>query len=147
MVNLETKVDDSASALKERLQLNQEDCAEKTFAGRNFSDAFKFIKIVKDPQAMPPVINWCQESASTHLEKANFFNRFFVYVFLRDQSPVPCSRPECSDEPMLCTAEEVSDFLASLNIKKATGTDETPKTFVKKCSETLCVSFSLLFRK
>ena len=34
----------------------------------NHQDAFKYIKIDKEPQAMPPVINWCQESASTHLE-------------------------------------------------------------------------------
>ena len=96
---------------------------------------------------MPPVINWCQESASTHLEKANHFNRFFASVFLRDQSLVPCSRTECLDEPMLCIAEEVSDILSSLNIKRATGPDEIPNIFLKNCSETLCVLLSLLFRK
>ena len=94
---------------------------------------------------MPPVINWCQESASTHLEKANLVNRFFASVFLRDQSLVPCSRTECLDEPMLCTAEE--DILSSLKTKKATGPNEIPNILLKNCSETLCVSLSLLFRK
>ena len=68
LINLESNVDASASALNERLQFDQEDYAEKAFAGSNFSDDFKYIKIVKEPQAMPPLINWCQESASTHLE-------------------------------------------------------------------------------
>ena len=96
---------------------------------------------------MPPVINWCQESASTHLGKANLFNRFFANVFLRDQSLVPCSRTECLDEPMLCTAEELSDILSSFNIKKATGPNEIPNRILKNCSETLCLSLSLLPRK
>ena len=96
---------------------------------------------------MPPVITWCQESASTHLQKANLFNRFFASVFLRDQSFVPRIRTECLDEPMHCTVEEVSDILSSLNIKKATGPDEIPNIFLKNCSETFCVSLSLLFRK
>ena len=48
---------------------------------------------------------------------------------------------------MLCTAEEVSALLSSLNSKKATGPDEIPKLFLKNCSETLCVSLSLLCRK
>ena len=48
---------------------------------------------------------------------------------------------------MLCTAEEVSDILSSLNIKKATGPNELPNILLKKCSETLCASLSLLFRK
>ena len=47
LINLESKVDASASALNERLQFDQQDYAEKTFAGRNFSDALKYIKIVK----------------------------------------------------------------------------------------------------
>ena len=94
---------------------------------------------------MPPVMNRCQESTSTHLQKASLFNRFCASVFLRDQSLVPYRRRECLHEPMLCTAEEVSDFLSSLNIKKATGPDEIPNIFLKKCSETLCVSLSLLF--
>ena len=53
LVNLESKVDVGASTLIERLQFGQEEYAENTFAGRNFSDAFKYIKIVKEPQAMP----------------------------------------------------------------------------------------------
>ena len=146
LINLESKVDASASALNEKLQFDQGDYAEETFAGRNFSDAFKYIKIVKEPQAMPPVINWCQESASTQLEKANLFIRFSASVFLRDQSLVPCSTTECLDEPMLCTSEEVSDILSSLKIKKVTGHDEIPNIFRKNCSEPLCVSLSLLFR-
>ena len=60
---------------------------------------------------------------------------------------VPCSRTECLDEPMLCTAEEVSDILPSMNIKKATGPDEIQNLFLKNCSETLCVSLGLLFHK
>ena len=147
LINLESKVDASASALNERLQFGQVDYAGKTFAGRDFFEAFKIIKIVKEPQGMPPVINWCQESTSTHLEKANLFNRFFATVFLRDQTLVPCSRTECLDESMLCTAEEASDILSSLNIKKATGPNEIPNMFLKKCSKTLCVSLSLLIRK
>ena len=147
MINLESKVDASASSLSERLQFDQEDYAEKTFAGRNFSDAFKFIKIDKEPQAMPPVVKWFRESASTQLEKANLFNRFFASVFLCEQSLVPCSRTECLVEPMLCTAEEVSDNFSSLKIKKATGLDEIPKIFLKNCSELLCVSLNLLLGK
>ena len=48
---------------------------------------------------------------------------------------------------MLCTSEEVSDILSSLNNEKFTGPDEIPNMFLKNCSETLCVSLSLLFRK
>ena len=146
LISLESKVDSSASALNERLQFDQEDYAEKTFDGWNNSDAFKQIKIVKEPQDFPPVINWCQESASTHLEKANVFNHFFARIFMRDQSLVPCNRTECLDEPMLCTAVKVSDILSSLNIKKATGPDEIPNNFLENCSVMLRVSFSLLFR-
>ena len=40
LINLESNVDASASALNEGLQFDQEDYAEKTFPGRNFSDAF-----------------------------------------------------------------------------------------------------------
>ena len=147
LLSLESNVDSSASALNERLQFDQEDYAEKIFAGRNISDAFKKIKIVKEPQAMPPVINWCQESASTHLEKANVFNRFLARIFMCDQSLVPCNRTECLDEPMLCTAVKVSDILSSLNIKKATGPHGIPNLFLENCSAMLRVSFSLLFRK
>ena len=70
---------------------------------------------------MPLVINWYQESASTHLKKANLFNRL--------------------------VSEEVSDILSSLNIKKDMGHDEIPNIILKNCSETLCVLLSLLFRK
>ena len=48
---------------------------------------------------------------------------------------------------MLCTAEEVSDILLSLNIKKATEPDEIPNILLKNFSETFCASLSLLFRK
>ena len=44
LINFELKVDVGASALNERLQFDQEDYAEKTFAGRNFSDAVKYIQ-------------------------------------------------------------------------------------------------------
>ena len=54
LINLESKVDASASALNERLQFDREDYAEKTFAGRNFSEAFEYIKLIKEPQVMPP---------------------------------------------------------------------------------------------
>ena len=96
-INLESKVEASASALNDRLQLDREDYAKKTFSGRNFSDDFNIIKLVEEPQAMQLVINWCQESASTHLEEANIFNHFFAGVLLRDQSLVHCSKTECLD--------------------------------------------------
>ena len=44
LINLDPKVDVSAYALNETLQFDQEDYAEKTFAGRNFSEAFNLSK-------------------------------------------------------------------------------------------------------
>ena len=79
-INLESKVDASASALNERLQFDPEDYAEKTFAGRNFSDAFKYIKIVKEPQSCH-LSSTGVKSQHRLTSKRRIFSTVFLLVF------------------------------------------------------------------
>ena len=86
-------------------------------------------------------MTWNAESSSTDRGKATLFNEYFHSVF--NDHP---GHPDISSLPLPLSVIEVFDIsvgdvfngLSSLNVHKASGTDDIPAALLKPCAVALC---------
>ena len=121
----------------------------------NCKEFWKTVKYINKGQNSIPVLTDIgsddQEVANTNADKANALNKFFSRCF--NYAFPPLSTGECEElatenvcpDDLLCTEEEIFDYLSSLDTTKANGPDGISAKMLKESSPAITSSLTKLF--
>lgn len=118
------------------------------YAFKNDSRIYQYIRSFTKQSHFPATMTRNAESSSTDRGKATLFNEYFHSVF--NDHP---GHPDISSLPLPLSVIEVFDIsvgdvfngLSSLNVHKASGTDDIPAALLKPCAVALCELVHHLF--
>ena len=111
------------------------------------SHFFSYVRSISKLNLLPPKMSLNEDNASTDVDKANLFNKFFHSVF----SPKSASNSQSSSTFETTLTEirlSVSDtfsILSKLDPTKAVGIDGISPRLLKACATPLCVPLHHLF--
>ena len=109
---------------------------------------WKSIKVINKCSSSIPVISQGSETLSSDQQKADALNSFFSQCFnhkVPPLIPLDCNRMNTCPEDLLCTVEEVTVLLKSLNISKASGPDGISARMLKATASEIAPSITALF--
>jgi len=113
-------------------------------------DFWKTIKNLSKKQSSVPALNNGEYTAITDKEKAELLNNHFSRSFnysLPPLEPDSCITDTFSDFPeeLLCTEEEVSELLLSIDTAKASGPDRLSGRMLKSTATSIAPAITRLF--
>jgi hypothetical protein len=116
----------------------------------NSKSFWRFFKSKSSKSSIPDVIKIGGLKLFSSEEKADAFNTYFASVFTSDSnSSLPLISPSQSSSNFLDSITvsefEVQSLLSSLSPSKATGPDGIPAYLLKRCSEVIAPSLTVLF--
>ena len=115
---------------------------------RKSKQFWKSIKVVNRHNSTIPVLSQGPRTLSSDQEKADALNSFFSQCFnhtLPPLTPSECYHMKSCSEDLLCTVEEVTELLNSLDVSKASGPDGISARMLKATSNEIAPSITALF--
>ena len=109
---------------------------------------WKSIKVINKCSSSIPVISQGSTTLSSDQQKADALNSFFSQCFkykVPPLIPLDCNHMNTCPEDLLCTVEEVTVLLKSLNISKASGPDGISARMLKATASEIAPSITALF--
>ena len=143
-----TKVAVLERELSSKLNENQVVYETKLQETKNFSNFYRYLRAVRRPSQVPPIVRWKNIEATSSTNKAELFNSFFQSTFSqKDMSSFTLSGSKCE---RVATEFDVSEsnirkILRNLDINKAKGPDGLPPLLFKQTKSTIAKSISDLF--
>ena len=118
------------------------------FAFKNNSGIYKHIRRTLGSFSVPTVMFLDQLTAKSDCDKAELFSNFFHSVFnspsvFPDHSTFPTPSDPLNN--LSFSVSDVYEYLASLNMHKASGCDDIPAYLLKSCAISLCKPMHHLF--
>ena len=130
------------------LETDQLNFGNTVFACEKFSDIQKYFKSIKKTTQFPAEMFLETEIGTTDLEKAELFSIFAQPVFTStDYQSKPELKSPMKIGKMHFTQSEVKSALENLDVAKAKGPDGLGNLPLKKLSNSLCKSLSLVLCK
>ena len=110
--------------------------------------------LTKQKSSIPELKDNCGQSITDDTEKATLLNDYFTQCFNTavpklDTTSFNCQYldPSCCPEELLCSEDEVTDLLLSLNTSKANGPDGISATMLKSTAYSIAPGLTKLFNK
>ena len=120
-----------------------------------FSNAKKFwsaMKKLNNSSSSIPTLLHNDSVASSDNEKASMLNQFFSRCFNRSEPPLNTSdieqmrvHPDLCPPDLLCSEEEIVEFLQALDTNKASGPDGIAAKMLKSTASVIAPSLTTLF--
>ena len=118
----------------------------KSFGPNNPSKIYRYIDKVTGHNSIPISVSYKSTSASSDLEKASLFNKYFNSIFTRSTYTLPAlTSPKCTCKDIAITEEEVFRVLSTLDPTKAAGCDNIGPRLLRHCALALYRIFYHLF--
>ena len=118
----------------------------KSFGPNNPSKIYRYIDKVTGHNSIPISVSYKSTSASSDLEKASLFNKYFNSIFTRSTYTLPAlTSPKCTCKDIAITEEEVFRVLSTLDPTKAAGCDNIGPRLLRHCALALYRIFHHLF--
>ena len=149
--SIKSKIEESESSLLTKItdaKTNYENNLVTTFANKNNSKIYKYIKNITKSHSIPSTLFHNSCSVSTDSSKAHVFNDYFHSVFRHDSCQYPSSSvssPTNSLSENIISDVDVYDTLVALDTTKATGPDEIPPIVLSTCASALYKPLHHLF--
>ena len=142
---LESNLDADISSAKSRYET---DLIFK-FANSNCNKIFKYIRGISGHSYIPPSVELCSAFATSDLDKASLFNKYFYSIFTLSSFELPPldSLPTLSLtlSDISISTSEVFESLVSLDPTKAMGIDCLGPRILKECAHILFQPLHHLF--
>lgn len=114
----------------------------------NSKEFWKAVKLVNKRTNSIPALNDGSSLISTDHGKAQLLNDFFHSCFNRSCDPLssldPIDPSDCPSD-LLCTENQITDLLLSLNTAKSTGPDRISATMLRSTAASIAPSLTKLF--
>ena len=127
------------------LEVDQSNYESLLANARDTRALFKYYKSIKNPQVLPPSVFWKHSRATSNLDKATLFNRFFRSVFTTPSSIFQPSDTQIQISDYDVSLSKITKVTSSLDVSKSTGPDRLPAALFRNC-KALSKSIASLFK-
>ena len=142
---LESNLDGDISSAKSRYETD----LILDFANSNCNKIFKYIRGISGHSSIPPSVKLCSAFATSDLDKASLFNKYFYSIFTPSSFDLPPlnSLPTLSStlSDISISTFDVFKSLVSLDPTKAMGIDCLGPQILKECGHILFSLFIISF--